>query len=122
MDFDEIFSLIADTKKDLYNDLGETAKAEHFNLQAARHDLNGALRSAKAGDFKTALRLFTKIQNALQDSHLLQSEWAEIYVAQAICYGRLGRKREMAMVWKRASALEPDNEKLKRIAQRLELI
>ncbi len=44
------------------------------------------------------------------------------YVAQAICLARLGDRKEMARVWKKAQALEPDNEVLKEIAVKLGLL
>ena len=53
---------------------------------------------------------------------MLESEWAEIYVAQAICHARLGDMGATRQVWQKANAREPDNEALKRIAVRLDLV
>jgi hypothetical protein len=68
------------------------------------------------------LRLFVSLQSTLQAGNLERDEWAEIYVAQAICHSRLGEKRKMKADWQKAHALEPDNEKLRAIAARLGLV
>jgi len=119
---DEILSLVSQTKRDLYRKIGLEKKAEEEHIRAAKYDLDAAIASARDGKFSEALRLFGQLQSKLQESNLLESEWAEIYVAQAICHARLGQKREMALIWQKAYQLEPDNNELKRIAKRLSLL
>lgn len=115
--FDEILSLVSQAKSDLYRDVGWADKAARETVQAARYQLDAALASAKQGNYREALHLLRALQKILQENNLLASEWAEIYVAQAICHARLGEKREMKAAWRKASELEPDNDKLKEIAK-----
>ncbi len=120
--FDEILSLVAQTKRDIYKEIGFEKEAGQEQLKAARYNLDAALAASRGGKYREALRLFVSLQNLLQENELLQSEWAEIYVAQAICYAKLGHKREMELTWQKAYQLEPSNETLKSIAKRLGLL
>ena len=119
--FDELRSITAQTKRDLYKDLGSTQRANQAHFEAVRHQLDAAIAAARKGNYREALRLFAAMQKMLHEVKL-QHEWAEILVAQAICYAKLGDKREMTNAWNRAYNLEPDNEKLKEIAIKLGLV
>ena len=120
--FDEILSLVSQAKSDLYRQVGWKDEATRERVKAARRQLDAALGAARQGDYRQALRLFGSLQKILQAGNLEQDEWAEIYVAQAICHSRLGEKRETKAAWQKAHALEPDNEKLRAIAARLGLV
>jgi tetratricopeptide (TPR) repeat protein len=120
--FDEILSLVSQAKSDLYQQVGWKDEATRERVKAARRQLDAALGAAQQGDYRQALRLLGDLQKILQAGNLERNEWAEIYVAQAICHSRLGEKRETQAAWQKAHALEPDNEKLRAIAVRLELV
>jgi tetratricopeptide (TPR) repeat protein len=120
--FDEILSLVSQAKSDLYREVGWEDKAVQERVKAARYQLDAALGAARQGDYRQALRLFVGLQSTLQEGNLEPDEWAEIYVAQAICHTRLGEKRAMKKAWKKAQTLEPDNEKLREVAIRLGLV
>lgn len=120
--FDEILSLVSQTKRDLYRQIGMEKAAQKETISAARHQLSAAIGAAKSKKFREALRQFKQLQSLLEDADLLESEWAELYVAQAICLARLGEKKEMARVWKKAQMREPDNQVLKEIAVKLGLV
>jgi tetratricopeptide (TPR) repeat protein len=119
--FSELLVITAKSKQDLLTGLG-SRQAQLAQIDVARRQLEAALASAQKGKYQDALRLFRDLQGTLHKSNLLQSEWAEIYVAQAICFARLGDKAGMKEVWEKAVDLEPDNEKLREIAVRLGLI
>jgi tetratricopeptide (TPR) repeat protein len=119
--FDELLVITAKAKQDLLTGLG-SRQAQLAQIDVARRQLEAAIASAQQEKYQDALRLFGNLQDTLHKSNLLQSEWAEIYVAQAICYARLGDKGGMKEVWERAVELEPDNEKLREIAIRLGLL
>ena len=120
--FDEILSLVHQAKTELAQQSGLEKVAQAERIKSARYQLNAALAAAREQKYTEALRLFNSLQTILQQGHLLQSEWAEIYVAQAMCHARLGQKREMKRMWNLAHKLEPDNEKLKTIAKQLGMI
>lgn len=120
--FDEILALVSQTKTDLAKQIGWQDVAIKEQAKTARWQLSAALGAAQNGDYQDALRLFDALQKTLQDANLLSSEWAEIHLARAICYARLGEKRAMKRAWNKAQALEPDNEILKETAIRLGLI
>lgn len=120
--FDEILSLVSQAKRDLLNQIGLEKAAQKETVVAARHQLSAAIGAAKNKQYREALRQFRQLQSLLETADLLESEWAELYVAQAICFARLGEKKDMAQVWKRAQILEPDNEVLKEIAVKLGLV
>jgi tetratricopeptide (TPR) repeat protein len=119
--FDELRIITAKAKQDLLTELG-SRQTQLAQIEVARRQLEAAIASAQRGKYQDALRLFGELQGTLHKSNLLQSEWAEIYVAQAICYARLGDKGGMKEVWGKAIGLEPDNEKLKEIAVKLGLL
>jgi tetratricopeptide (TPR) repeat protein len=119
---DEIMGLVSQAKSDLAREIGLEDAATQERVKAARYNLDAAVAAARQGEYHEALRLFTKLQRTLEEGGLLESEWAEIYVAQAICHARLGDMGATRRVWQKANALEPDNEELKRIAVRLGLV
>ena len=91
-------------------------------FRIAGYNLDAAIAAARQGEYREALWLFGKLQRTLEEGGLLESQWAEIYVAQAICHARLGDMGATRQVWQKANAREPDNEALKRIAVRLGLV
>jgi tetratricopeptide (TPR) repeat protein len=119
---DEILSLVSQAKQELYNQVGMKSAAEKEQVRAAKYQLEAAIGAAREGKFGEALRLFKNLQNIIEESKLIESEWAEIYVAQAICHARLGQKYDMKQVWQKAYRLEPSNAALKEIAVRLGLL
>ncbi len=119
---DEILSLVSQAKRDLLDQIGMKKATQKETLSAARYQLNAAIGAVKDKKYHEALRQFKQLQSLLEDADLLKSEWAELYVAQAICFARLGDKKEMAQVWKKAQTLEPDNQVLKEIAVKLALL
>jgi len=120
--FDEIMGLVSQAKSDLARQIGLHDVAAQEKFKAARYQLDAAVAAGRQGDYRQALRLFKSLQSTLQESGLLKSEWAEIYVVQAICYARLGDLKATRDVWQKAQALEPDNERLREIAVRLGLV
>ena len=120
--FDEILSLVSQTKRDLYQQIGMEKAAQKETVVAARHQLSAAIGAAKNKKYREALRQLKQLQSLLENADLLESEWAELYVAQAICFARMGDKKDMAQVWKKAQTLEPDNDVLKEIAVKLGLV
>jgi hypothetical protein len=121
-DLDEILSLVSQAKSDLYKKVGDENAAAKELVRSARLLLSAALGAARKENYRESLRLFEALQKNLQEGKLLASEWAEIYLVQAICHARLGQKREMAAAWGKAQTLEPDNEILKQTAKRLGLV
>jgi tetratricopeptide (TPR) repeat protein len=119
---DEIMGLVSQAKSDLAREIGLEDTATQERVKAAKYNLDAAVAAARQGEYREALRLFAKLQRTLEEGGLLESEWAEIYVAQGIYHARLGDMRATRQVWQKANALEPDNEKLKRIAVRLGLV
>jgi len=120
--FDELLSMTSQVKRDLYKDLGSMQRANHAQLETAKHQLDAAMESARQGNYREALRFFLSLQKTLHESNLFRKELAETYVAQAICYAKLGDNKEMRAAWNKACNIEPDDEKLKAIAVRLGLI
>lgn len=119
--FDELLIITAKAKKDLLDEIG-SRQAQLAQVDVAKRQLEAAISSAQQGKYQDALRLFRDLRLTLQGANLLQTEWAEIYVAQAICNSRLGDKAATKEAWGKAIALEPDNEKLRAIAVKLGLI
>ncbi len=119
---DEIMALVLQAKADLARQVGWEDVAAKEQAKAAQWNLSAAVGAAQQGDYQEALRLFDSLQKILEDGNLLPSEWAEIYLAQAICHARLGNKRAMKRAWKKASQLEPDNDTLRQVAARLGLV
>jgi len=119
---DEIMGLVSQAKSELAEEIGLEDTAIQERVKAARYNLDAAVAATRQGEYREALRLFDKLQRTLQEGGLLESEWAEIYVAQAICHARMGDERATRRVWQRANELEPNNEKLKKIAIRLGLV
>ena len=119
---DEILSLVSQVKVDLARQIGCNDVAAREQVKAARWNLSAAIGAAQQGNYQEALRLFDSLQKILEDGNLLVSEWAEIYLAQAICHARLGNKRAMESAWKKASQLGPDDDTLRQVAARLGLI
>lgn len=120
--FDEIMSLVSQAKADLVRRIGWEDVATRERLKAAHWQLSAAIGAARQDDYREALRLFDTLQKILREGNLVANEWAEIYLAKAICYARLGEKRAMKRAWKQAHELEPNNDKLKDMAIRLGLI
>jgi Flp pilus assembly protein TadD len=114
--FDEIMALVLQSKAEAAKKIGWEDVATREQVKAAKWQLSAAIGAAQQGNYQEALRLFEALRTMLPTSE------AEIYVAQAICYARLGRKREMRQAWRKANKLEPDNEKLKEIAINLGLV
>jgi tetratricopeptide (TPR) repeat protein len=121
-DYEEILALVRRAKADLYDQLDDGPAARQERVKAAHTYLNGAMGAASEGRYKDALRMLKQLTAVLEEAQLLPEEWAEIYVAQAICHARLGQTRQKDAAWKRAKDLEPDNEVLRQIAVRRGLI
>jgi hypothetical protein len=119
---DEILSLVSQTDNDWYRDATWKHKAAQERIKVARHQLDTALTAARQGDCLYASRLLVVVRNTLQEDNLRPDEWLQIYVAEAICYARLGEKGAMTLAWQQACALEPSYEKLQEVATRLGLI
>ena len=84
--------------------------------EVLQQQLKAALTLAQAGNITTALQQLDTLQDIWQESGLPPRKQAELCVAQAICYTKLGKKHSSQGILQRALALGVDSRELKAIA------